>query len=125
MATDEAWRLRPNAPAAGTPLGPIGDIAIGAAKEYRFGRGRSAFSMFVVRAAAERPRAYLNLCPHFSLPLNHCQDQFVHDGRIRCLQHFALFRIEDGHCVAGACEGQSLDAIPIDLSVGGVMTIGR
>ncbi|WP_277983269.1 Rieske (2Fe-2S) protein [Sphingomonas faeni] len=125
MAHNDAWRLRPNAPAVGTVLGPIDKIAIGAAKEYRFGLGRSAFSMFVVRDAAERPFAYLNLCPHFSLPLNHCRDQFVDNGHIRCLQHFAIFRVEDGHCIAGACEGRSLDAIPIDLSDLGVMTVGQ
>lgn len=96
---------------------------MGAAKEYRFGRGRSAFSMFVVRLEGGAVRAYLNLCPHYSLPLNHAPDQFLHGSDILCVQHFALFRADTGACFSGACEGRSLMAIPVQVSATGELTI--
>ncbi|WP_066817915.1 Rieske (2Fe-2S) protein [Sphingomonas mali] len=119
------WRTRPNAPLPGTLLGPLAEIPAGGAKEYRFGRGRSAFAMFVVRLAGGEARAYLNLCPHFSLPLNHAPDQFIRDGHILCMQHFALFRADTGACFAGAGEGRSLIPVPVSLSDDGLLAIGR
>lgn len=108
------WRLRPRAPEPGTVLGRLDDIPEATGREFVFGRGRSAFSMFVVRSG-ESVRGYLNLCPHFSLPLNARAGQFMNEdaSRIRCSMHFAEFRIEDGVCVAGAAEGGALDPIPL------------
>ncbi|MBB3360499.1 MULTISPECIES: Rieske 2Fe-2S domain-containing protein [unclassified Novosphingobium] len=117
------WRYRPNAPAPGTLLGPIADIPVGTAREYRFGRGRSAFSMFVVHIPDGGVRAYLNLCPHYSLPLNHAPDEFMQSSAILCSQHFALFRADTGACFSGACEGRSLTAIPVGVSGQGLLTI--
>jgi nitrite reductase/ring-hydroxylating ferredoxin subunit len=59
----------------------------------------------------------VNRCPHYSLPLNHRPDQFLtRDGdRIMCRQHLALFSIEDGECLDGACEGVPLEAVPVRL----------
>ncbi|WCT79240.1 Rieske (2Fe-2S) protein [Novosphingobium humi] len=116
------WRARPNAPPPGAVLGALTEIAPGGAKEYRFGRGRSTFSMFVVRLE-DGVRAYLNLCPHFSLPLNQAPNQFLHGEDILCRQHFALFRADTGICFSGACEGRSLIAIAIHVSDDGMLTI--
>jgi len=104
--------MRPNAPKPGALLGEAGQIAEGQARGFLFGRGRSAFAMFVVRQAG-RYHGYLNLCPHYSLPLNHEPDRFLKDGQIECVQHFARFAIEDGRCLAGACEGEGLVRIPV------------
>lgn len=123
MDEPRLWRTRPNAPLPGTPLFPLDAIPAGCAREVRFGRGRSAFSMFVVRLEDGGVRAYLNLCPHFSLPLNHAPDAFLHGGDILCRQHFALFRADTGACFSGACEGRSLTAIPIRVSAEGLLTI--
>ena len=113
------WRLRPRAPAPGTVLGPLADLPEGRAREYVFGRGASAFSMFVVRAGGIL-RGYLNLCPHFSLKLNQRGNEFLNDdgSRIRCTMHFAEFRVADGFCVAGACEGSYLDPVPVHVTDG-------
>jgi nitrite reductase/ring-hydroxylating ferredoxin subunit len=118
------WRLRPRAPAPGTVVGALEEIPDGAGKEFVFGRGKSAFSMFVIRKGREA-WAYLNICPHFSLPLNCRGNSFVNDDGtlIRCTMHFAEFRIDDGFCVAGACEGSFLDPIPPRLE-DGRMVIG-
>jgi nitrite reductase/ring-hydroxylating ferredoxin subunit len=113
------WRTRPRAPMPGTTLGALDTIPNGQAKEYVFGRGTTVFSMFVVRRGSA-VYGYLNVCPHYSSPLN-CRDgQFMsEDGsRIRCTMHFAEFRIEDGYGIAGAAEGCWLDPIPVHLENG-------
>jgi nitrite reductase/ring-hydroxylating ferredoxin subunit len=118
MAGDSSyWRLRPRAPAPGTVLGPLNDIADPGAKEYRFGRGKGAFSMFVVRRGRQ-VWGYLNICPHFSLPLNQRAERFLNEDKtlIRCTMHFAEFRFEDGFGVAGAAENCFLDPVPVELA---------
>jgi nitrite reductase/ring-hydroxylating ferredoxin subunit len=114
------WKMRPNAPASGTILGSICQIAIGEAQEYVFGAGPSAFRMIVVRWREDIVFGYLNLCPHFSLPLNRSERDFWSpDGKaLRCNQHFALFRIEDGLCTSGACDGERLDPVPVKIQNG-------
>lgn len=105
----------------GTVLAPLADIPDGKGKEFVFGRGKSAFSMFVVRRGTE-VWGYLNICPHFSLPLNYRAGEFTNDDGtlIRCSMHFAEFRIEDGYCVAGAAESCFLDPVPVEVVEGQV-----
>jgi nitrite reductase/ring-hydroxylating ferredoxin subunit len=100
-------------------LDPLGDISDGGAKEYVFGRGTTVFSMFVVRRGGA-VYGYLNICPHYSLPLNYRAGQFLSDdgNRIRCTMHFSEFRIEDGCGVAGAGEGCWLDPVPVHVENG-------
>jgi nitrite reductase/ring-hydroxylating ferredoxin subunit len=110
------WRLRPRAPMPGTVLGPLVDIRDGDAKEYVFGRGTTVFSMFVVRRGRS-VYGYLNICPHYSSPLNYRAGEFLsEDGRfIRCTMHFSEFRIEDGFGVSGAAERCWLDPVPVHI----------
>jgi nitrite reductase/ring-hydroxylating ferredoxin subunit len=116
------WRTRPRAPMPGTMLGPLDDIADGQAKEYVFGRGTTIFSMFVVRKG-ERVYGYLNICPHFSSPLNCRADQFLNEdgSRIRCTMHFAEFRVEDGFGIAGAAQNCWLDPVPVHVQHGHII----
>lgn len=113
------WRTRPRAPLPGVELGPLEDIEDGGAKEYTFGRGTTVFSMFVVRQGDD-VFGYLNICPHYSSPLNYRQGRFMNDDgtRIRCTMHFAEFRIEDGFGVAGAAENCWLDPVPVYVEDG-------
>ena len=110
------WRLRPRAPMPGTVLGPLADIRDGDAREYVFGRGTTVFSMFVVRRGRS-VYGYLNICPHYSSPLNYRAGEFLsEDGRyIRCTMHFSEFRIEDGFGVSGAAERCWLDPVPVHI----------
>src|SRR5262245_48029124 len=119
------WRLRPRAPALGTVLGPLAEIAEGKGREYQFGRGKSAFSMFVIRRGRE-VWGYLNICPHFSLPLNYRAGEFMNEegSLIRCSMHFAEFTIEDGECVAGAASGGALDPVPVFVNDADEVVIG-
>jgi nitrite reductase/ring-hydroxylating ferredoxin subunit len=116
---EAVWRMRPFAPALGEPLGPLDAIEDGGAKEYVFGVGLNRFRMFVVRKG-RRAFGYLNICPHYSLPLNHREDEFLTHGgdRIMCRQHLALFAIEDGRGIEGACEGRGLDVVPVSVRAG-------
>jgi nitrite reductase/ring-hydroxylating ferredoxin subunit len=106
----------------GTVLGPLEDIPDGEAKEYVFGRGTTVFSMFVVRRG-ESVHGYLNLCPHYSQPLNYRAGQFLNEDRtrIRCTMHFAEFRIEDGFGLAGAAVSCWLDPVPVPVRGGQII----
>ncbi|MBL4761750.1 MAG: Rieske 2Fe-2S domain-containing protein [Gammaproteobacteria bacterium] len=114
------WRTRPRAPQPGAVLGPIDDILMGQAKEYIFGRGTTVFSMMVVRQDGNRVYGYLNLCPHYSQPLNYRNGAFMNDEgtRIRCTMHFAEFRVKDGYGVSGAAEKCWLDPVPVLVKSG-------
>lgn len=118
------WRTRPRAPMPGTSLGPLEDIPDGAAKEYVFGRGTTVFSMFVVRRA-DSVFGYLNICPHYSSPLNYRAGEFLSEDKshIRCTMHFSEFRIEDGYGVRGAAEQCWLDPVPVHVE-NGMIVIG-
>ncbi len=61
--------------------------------------------------------AFLNRCPHTGAPLNWQPDQFLdfEQKHILCSLHGALFRSQDGFCIAGPCQGQSLEPVPIRI----------
>ena len=120
---DDAWRLREFAPAPGTSVCLLGDIADGSAREFRFGEGRETFRLVVLRRG-EGVRGYVNFCPHFSLPLNSEPDRFLlFGGRLYCANHTAAFRIEDGYCEDGPCAGDWLERVPLTLEQG-IVRIG-
>jgi len=117
------WRRHPHAPPPGTELGPAAAIPDGEGREFTFGPAHDAFRMFVVRRGAAL-FGYLNVCPHFSLPLNYRPDRFTtRDGEILCSMHFALFRMADGVCIDGACPGRALDPVPVEVAPGGALRI--
>ena len=64
-----------------------------------------------------RVSAYLNSCPHTGGPLDWVPDKFLNlDGDlIQCATHEALFRIDDGVCIAGPCAGRSLTPLRVEI----------
>jgi naringenin degradation protein FdeD len=58
-------------------------------------------------------RVYVNACPHNGLTLDLVPGRFLNRERshILCATHGALFRIEDGNCVAGPCRGGRLTSV--------------
>jgi nitrite reductase/ring-hydroxylating ferredoxin subunit len=68
-------------------------------------------------------RAYLNRCPHRGTPLNWVPNRFLTDDREHaiCATHGALFRIDDGRCIAGPCAGDSL--VPVRVEVDGDIVV--
>ena len=76
------------------------------------------------------PRAYLNRCRHLPIPggvLSFSRrsseapyvassDFLTPDGQaLECRTHGALYRIDDGMCFEGPCEGRAL--LPIELLI--------
>jgi nitrite reductase/ring-hydroxylating ferredoxin subunit len=79
-------------------------------------------SIFLVRKGGA-VFAYRNRCPHTGSPLDWMPDQFLNLGKdhIQCATHAALFRIEDGLCVAGPCTGDALTALPVAVDTGEIV----
>jgi nitrite reductase/ring-hydroxylating ferredoxin subunit len=69
--------------------------------------------------------AYRNRCPHTGAPMEWQPDQFLdYQGRyIQCGIHGALFRIEDGYCIAGPCVRQSLGKIAVAVQDGFIVAL--
>lgn len=61
--------------------------------------------------------AYRNSCPHLGIELNFMPDVFLDMEKryVQCANHGALFQIEDGLCVWGPCQGESLVAVAVQL----------
>jgi nitrite reductase/ring-hydroxylating ferredoxin subunit len=64
------------APTTGQILCAAEEIPEGRCKEIRYGEGIDAFSLLIHRSRAQ-VKAYVNRCPHFSLPLNVHPGEFV------------------------------------------------
>ena len=94
------------------------EVLEGRSKEVEAGDER----FFLVRKD-DRLYLYRNVCPHLGTPLNWEEDRFLDpDGAlIQCSTHGALFRIEDGFCLAGPCVGAHLSAAPFHVVDGMVM----
>ncbi len=77
----------------------------------------------IVVRKAQMAWAYVNRCPHFSLPLNAAPNRFLTFAphRIMCAYHCAVFRFEDGVCIEGPAQGMRLDAIPVTVVDGDVI----
>jgi nitrite reductase/ring-hydroxylating ferredoxin subunit len=74
----------------------------------------------VLMRSADRVWAYINVCPHFSLPLNAQSNAFLVIGarQVMCAYHCAVFRFEDGVCIEGPAVGLKLDAVSIEIADG-------
>lgn len=114
-------------PLAGTPLCRLDEIEDGEGRGFELGEGSDALLLFVVRAGAAA-HAYVNACPHQGTPLDWggfdgAGGRFTsaHSGNILCATHGAEFRVEDGHCLAGPCAGDSLQRAEIGHEADGLL----
>lgn len=102
------------------PLCRLDEIPDGTARGFRLrdGAGREV-RIFAVRRGASA-YAYLNRCPHRGTPLDWVPDQLLDaEGRhLVCATHGAVFRVEDGVCLAGPCAGDQLVPVPLALEQG-------
>lgn len=114
----------PNCPPPGHGLCRLNELQEGTVREFAFGAFEPVFRMIVLRSRADL-FAYVNRCPHASLPLNQRPDEFLsRDGRLMCRRHFALFRVEDGLCVSGACLGAKLTPLALVVDAEGMVRLG-
>lgn len=104
------------------PLCRLDALAEGEARGFELGEGDRRFDVFVLRRDGG-VLAYENRCPHAGTPLDLLPDRFLAaDGRhLQCHTHGALFRIEDGMCVAGPCRGRSLTAVAVAVENGEIL----
>lgn len=95
------------------------ELAEGEARGFVFGEGPARIAIFVLRHGADF-HAYINACPHQGTPLEIFPDRFFDAlGRyLICRTHGALFRPEDGFCIAGPCAGKSLAPASIHVDEG-------
>jgi nitrite reductase/ring-hydroxylating ferredoxin subunit len=106
----------------GRPLCRIGDIPDGEARGFSLGEGRSRVDILAARRGGA-VFLYRNACPHAGTPLDWVPDRFMSpDGiHLQCATHGALFRVEDGYCVAGPCAGRSLTPVPAEIGSDGTV----
>lgn len=112
----------PARPQPGTPLCPLEGIDEPGAKGFRFREGDALFAGFVVRKDGAL-HGYVDVCPHAGWPLAIMDNYLTRQkDRLLCAGHGALFRIEDGHCTSGPCAGQALEAWPVEVRDGVIVT---
>ena len=105
----------------GIALGPLDQIADGAARGFVIELRAGRFHGFVVRRG-QAAFGYVDRCPHMGLPLAQKLDDYVAAGRIACSWHGALFAVEDGACLGGPCAGVGLTAWPVAVEDGRLIT---
>ena len=103
-------------------LGNVVDIARTGAREFQLTADGRQVDIFVV-CYKNRMYGYENICPHEGLSLNWMPDKFLSQDKtlIQCGNHDALFRIEDGVCMAGPCVGEHLTPVKIRIDNGKVL----
>ncbi len=65
----------------------------------------------------DQVKAFINHCPHQHVPLNEAYKVDVNPFKkiLKCSVHDAWFKIEDGECVEGPCQGEYLTPFPIRI----------
>lgn len=81
------------------------------------GRPRIAL---VLRDESEQLRAYLNRCRHLPIPIDGGSGRYLSDNRrhLLCGTHGARYRLDDGMCIEGPCQGKALEPIVIEVAHG-------
>ena len=115
--------MNPAQPEPGLRLCAVDEVADPGAKGFVFRKAEALFAGFLVRRDGE-VFGYIDRCPHVGTPLAFMQDRFLtrEGDLILCSTHGALFRIGDGHCIAGPCEGLRLWPWKIAVHKGAVFT---
>lgn len=123
------WHELPNAPAVGTELGLLHLLEDGHPHMHTVAAADMStqdkpFRVLLLRSGAE-VRAYVNRCAHFGVPLAARQDLLIFKPHtsITCNVHYARYRWDDGLCIAGDCEGESLLPIPVTVEASGSIRI--
>lgn len=118
----DAWRKYLGAPAEGTELCRLEAVPESGTLSLSVG----GFPVLLARSGTLL-RAYVNACPHQFLPLDHRGDRIISaDGTVlRCTNHSAGFRLDDGEGVEGLGLGCALDVIPVAVNAAGLVVIGR
>lgn len=109
---------------AGVKLGALEIVRDGGARNFVLEIRGQYFHGFVIRRGVI-VHGFVDQCPHMNVPLSQKLDDYLTPSgdHIVCSWHGALFRIENGFCVGGPCQGQSLRAWPVANIDGSIVTI--
>ncbi len=105
-------------------LGDIADDGSGGSGGFFTDSTDGRLLYMVIRKGA-KVFVYENACPHTGLPLDFKPGRFLtpDGGLIQCSNHGAKFRIHDGVCVSGPCEGESLTPVAAEIRDGRVFLV--
>lgn len=100
----------------------LDDIEVGGSAGFAIDVNGKKIGIMAIRQGND-VYTYVNSCPHIGTPLDFKPGQFLDLGRehILCSTHGALFRITDGHCIAGPCAGRELKSVPNEIVDGAVI----
>ena len=108
----------------GDILYSLNDIEDGCAKEFSYRSDRDIYDIFIQRHGGD-VFAFVNNCPHAGMPLNMEAGKFMEKtGKyLMCHTHGALFQLSDGLCVAGPCNGASLQSVDVLIEKGNIIVV--
>ncbi len=106
-------------PALPLRLAAVEEIPDGACLGIEAGFGGLAAGVFLYRRGRQ-VSCYVNSCPHTGVALEWLPHRFLDPAgeHIQCKTHGALFRPQDGLCIAGPCVGQGLRRCNIGVEDG-------
>lgn len=92
------------------------DLAATGAKGVTLQLANGVSEIVVVRHGSKMI-AFENRCPHLQMPLEIIPDRFLDEtgDHLVCTTHGARFRVSDGYCISGPCQGLSLAAVEVQL----------
>ena len=119
------WQDLAGAPAPGTVLARLDEIADGGALLRELGQENPPFRVILLRSG-DTVFSYVNRCAHFGVPLATRVEHLGLDAHrtLRCSVHYARYRWQDGFCEFGDCVGESLLAIPVRVTADGSVVVG-
>ncbi|MCE8016016.1 Rieske 2Fe-2S domain-containing protein [Halomonas sp. MCCC 1A17488] len=121
----QAWQQYRSAPAPGTRLVRLDDIAPGDTSSLTLQSERGSFPLLLVRLD-DALFGYVNACPHQFLPLDQRGRRVLsQDGeQLRCTNHDATFSARSGEGTGGLGLGCTLDPVPVSVDDKGWIVVG-
>lgn len=102
------------------PLAKLEDVSAAKATIAQV-PGRDMTVILIRDKDTDAIKAYVNNCPHQQVPLNEAYKVDVNPftKTLKCSVHDAWFKVEDGECVEGPCQGDHLQPFPIRIDEAG------
>jgi nitrite reductase/ring-hydroxylating ferredoxin subunit len=114
--------INPDIPKSDFEICSLDEIPDGTGKILQIPSDLEDISIIVLRSG-NRCYAYVNHCPHFGMKLAESDSQLIFESNhwIKCNVHYAQFSWHNGLCLAGDCESESLQQVPIKIQNGMVL----
>ncbi|MFW3613784.1 Rieske (2Fe-2S) protein [Billgrantia antri] len=121
----QAWQQYRSAPALGTRLVRLEEVAHGGTHSLTLTGEKGSFPLLLVRLD-DALLGYVNACPHQYLPLDQRGKRVLsQDGeQLRCTNHDATFSARSGEGTGGLGLGCTLDPVPVSVDGEGWVVVG-